>query len=743
MSSLRRLLFPVTLLTLFSASVSAQIAVSLIPNTGMELDADGDDWPDGWPRLKSGTTWESEEGNRFIRLHSVQPGELFMMYSEIGIPEGTTGLEFTWRQRISDLKPGKQPWFDARIMMDFMDANRAALAPSPKPQASRKDTAGWELKTFRFIVPDGARILKFMPALFQVERGTYDLDDIALIPIDGAPIAAAEAEAAAARARKLAETTAALQAKAASTLAATGNLLSNGDMEIDKNTDNWPDDWGKPTPGITSEIEDGKRFLRLKSIEPDKMLMTFRSVVIPADAKALELSVRWRITELKVGPQPWFDARIMMDVKDAEGRKLKPSPPPIVSRGNTKDGAWAQKNVSFLLPEGAVVLDLMPALFNVKHGVIDLDDIVVKPSDPAPLLAQQKVAAAAVAKTQVPVEEPRREKWPVELRVSGNRLVDPSGKEVWLQGVSIPSLDWNVLGEQIQLSTVTAIEHWKSNVIRLPVLDDYWFGLKGQTDGGQAYRDIVDQVIVLAANRGAYVVLDLHRYRAPRPEYLKFWTDAATRYKNHPAVLFDLINEPHGTTWELWRNGGFVEEKKKLGDEDAFLTEEEKKRNKHGFMSPGMQTMIDTVRATGAKNIVVAGGLDYAYDLEGITRGFALEDKTGNGIMYASHVYPWKRAWQRKFLDAAALHPILLAEVGADSRKMDFMPHDIQEDAETWVPEMLGLIQKHRLNWTAWSFHPGASPRMLLDWSYTPTPFWGQQAKDALAGRQFEVKRLR
>jgi hypothetical protein len=32
---------------------------------------------------------------------------------------------------------------------------------------------------------------------------------------------------------------------------------------------------------------------------------------------------------------------------------------------------------------------------------------------------------------------------------------------------------------------------------------------------------------------------------------------------------------------------------------------------------------------------------------------------------------------------------------------------------------------------------------MLLDWNYTPTPFWGQFAKDALNGKPFEMKKMR
>ena len=398
----------------------------------------------------------------------------------------------------------------------------------------------------------------------------------------------------------------------------------------------------------------------------------------------------------------------------------------------------------------ALVFGLLPLAFAALHA-----QNTVAPSPPATALPLSSGFTSKAPRTELPekgpppVETDHKEYWPPALRVQGNRLVSVTdGREVWLQGVNVPSLDWSPRGESIERAIITAIQDWNTNVIRLPVKADLWFG-KGiknykQDDGGAAYKALIDQAIMLAANRGAYLVLDLHQYRAPRPEYLTFWTEAANRYKNHPAVLFDLLNEPHGTTWEVWRDGGFIEEKKKLGDEDTFLTPEEKLNNKHGFQSPGMQKMIDTVRATGAKNIVVVGGLDYAFDLTGINTGFALTDHSGNGIMYASHIYPWKKGWQKKFLDTAAKYPVLLGEVGGDKNKMKFIPAKNQENVETWVPAMLGVIQKYRLNWTGWAFHSKASPRMLADWNYTPTPFWGQPAKDALAGKKFpEPDRLR
>ncbi|HEY9250485.1 MAG TPA: cellulase family glycosylhydrolase [Rariglobus sp.] len=350
-----------------------------------------------------------------------------------------------------------------------------------------------------------------------------------------------------------------------------------------------------------------------------------------------------------------------------------------------------------------------------------------------------------------PAELPNPAKWPKELRVSGNRLVDPSGKEVWLQGVAVPGLEIRPEGHGAVFSTLVAIEDWNANCVRLAVRDDYWRGegkpgkeTAGQSDGGAAYRAVIDNAVNVAANRGAYLVIDLHVYRALRAEHLAFWTDVATKYKNHPAVLFDLINEPHGITWEIWRNGGFVAEKnKKVIDESAFLSEAEKKKNE-GFDTPGMQKAVEHIRALGARNILIAGALDWAYDLSGVVDGYELKDTAdGNGIMYSSHIYPWKSDWAGKVLRAAEKHPIFLGEVGVDVKKMEFLPLDRQEDPSTWAPDILGLIQKYRLNWTGWSFHTWATPVMLADWNYTPTPFWGQPAKDALAGKKFELKKLR
>ena len=242
------------------------------------------------------------------------------------------------------------------------------------------------------------------------------------------------------------------------------------------------------------------------------------------------------------------------------------------------------RSKSFLVPDGALTLVLMATLFQVETGTFDLDNLSLKAVDPKPLIAAAEAKAVEEKAMVVEPESPNKAKWPLPLHVEGTSVLNKDGKEVWLQGVNVDSLQWNVRGEYVMKSVLVALEQWKANVLRLPIQDKFWFGKDAsQKDDGKAYRELVENIVNLAANRGAYVMLDLHRFRAPKREHVDFWKDVATKYKNHPAVVFELFNEPHGTSWEVWRNGGFVEDSKASADEDAFLTPEEKGAEQEGL----------------------------------------------------------------------------------------------------------------------------------------------------------------
>ncbi len=456
-----------------------------------------------------------------------------------------------------------------------------------------------------------------------------------------------------------------------------------------------------------------------------KMSSVYAPVFFPKGTEALVFTCKVKYTDVVQGAKKWFDARIMTDFIDSNCKKAKGGPA-IGGWKGTHD--WMEVRKTFEVPAGVAGIALMPALFNVKSGALEVRNMSLEP-----------ISAIDAALDGVKRSEtlPVKAGWTsAPIRVRGNRLTNAkTGGEIWLQGVAVPSLEWGPGGDHIMESVTNLVERWNVNVVRLAVHSSYWFGRgkwQSKKNGLDRYRGLVDQVADYLQSRGKYLVLDLHEYRAPKARHAAFWLDAATRYKNHPGVIFGLLNEPHDVSWEVWRNGGMT------SDKSTGAAYAENNEKLVGEMTIGMQKLVEYVRSTGAKNLVSVGGLDWAYSLSGVLNGYAIDDFN---LMYESHCYPWKRGWKKAFLDAAEKYPILMGEVGAQDVPMPFEKKEDFVAPEEWVPSMLGTIQRHRLNWTAWSFHPKCSPCMLKNWNYEPTPYWGELARRALNGEKFEVRK--
>lgn len=513
-------------------------------------------------------------------------------------------------------------------------------------------------------------------------------------------------------------------------------LIINGDFEDGEK--------GWPLPeGASIEEEDGNHFLRLPYVKPNTYLGTSQSIRLSPGQEAFRFTVRARYRDIKMGAKQWHDGRIILDFRDADGNRVGGASPPYFKRTSTD---WKEKVVEFIVPEDAVTLEIIPVLFRVKSGVLELDDLTLKSVPAAPIIARKKEAAekrsaetkrrAALVKPQVDL--PSADQMPPALRVVGNQIQTDDGNVIRLQGVNIPSMEWRGDGENILRSVEVALVEWNANCIRLPVNWRFWSG-RGpyQRDGGAGYRQLVEDCANLCAAHQAYLMLDLHHFRAPTQEDVEFWQAASTRLKNHPAVLFDLFNEPHDISWEVWQNGGMTGSGRDKNSEDA------NSETLKDFESVGMQALINAVRGTGARNIVVMGGLDWGYDLSGVLNGYALDDPSGRGILYSSHVYPWKQNWEEAFLQVAQEYPVIIGEAGVDEKPMPFESKD-RELPATWAPDFLGMVQKYQLSWLGWAFHHQASPRLLLELeNYEPTPYWGVPVMKALKGEPFEFGKLR
>jgi hypothetical protein len=332
------------------------------------------------------------------------------------------------------------------------------------------------------------------------------------------------------------------------------------------------------------------------------------------------------------------------------------------------------------------------------------------------------------------------------LHVNGNKIYNERNEEVRLVGVNICSLEWNSQGDNVLASLYEVFANWNCNIVRLPLAQDRWFGKvedwstpKPPDDGAQ-YRKIVDDAVELALNFGKYIEIDLHwsnagewgknvgQHNMPDENSLVFWIDVAKKYANHPAVLFNIYNEPHDISWEIWRNGGTVNEVLNRGKASEL---------RFTYNTPGHQKFVDEIRALGANNIIIVSGLDWGYDLRGIAKdsggnSYALKDTPeGNGIVYDSHIYPWKE-WNganhnAKVLVIAKDYPVIIGEIGID-------PGGEWGAATrpTWLRNMLNWVDNNDLHWTGWCFHTSATPNMISDWQYTPTRHHGAVMKERL-----------
>jgi endoglucanase len=294
--------------------------------------------------------------------------------------------------------------------------------------------------------------------------------------------------------------------------------------------------------------------------------------------------------------------------------------------------------------------------------------------------------------------------------VSGNKILDPNGKAVLLKGMCRPSFEWNPNGEYASLEDYQLMKDWGSNVVRLALNQNFW--LPGAATYNANYQSTIHQQVQWIKSLGMGVILELHwsdqgnlawggsqQCMADRNS-ITFWIQVATKYKNDPWIIFELYNEPHDVSWSTWRNGG----------------------NECGFAVAGMQQLYNAIRATGANNVVVIGGLNWAFDLSGVSS----HGVTGTNIAYATHPYdyPGKQPgdWDAAFGNLAATYPILATEFGQYCNNNNY------------VETLLDYFQRKGIHWTGWAWYVnGCSfPSLIADWSGTPTET-GVLVKAALA----------
>jgi hypothetical protein len=325
---------------------------------------------------------------------------------------------------------------------------------------------------------------------------------------------------------------------------------------------------------------------------------------------------------------------------------------------------------------------------------------------------------------------------PLSIRVVGSQLVNGAGNPVQLRGVNRSGTEyacsqgWGIFDGASDEASVAAMAAWHVNAVRIPMNEDCWLGINGVIPalGGSNYEQAIVNYVTLLNSYGIYAILDLASVapgttlpgqvgsiQEPMPDQdhsVDFWASVAATFKDNPAVLFDLYNEPFpdnnsDTTaaWTCWRDGGTCP----------------------GVSYPavGMQQLVNTVRAAKAHNVITLPGIGFAsvFDQWG-----AYEPTDRYGQLVADfHNYSWdcqdattpSTCWDPipRQINGA---PLLTGEMGFDG----------------YIETYMAWADAHGVGYLAWTWDTwgcGGGQALVSDYSGTPCSPYGSGYQQHLA----------
>jgi hypothetical protein len=268
----------------------------------------------------------------------------------------------------------------------------------------------------------------------------------------------------------------------------------------------------------------------------------------------------------------------------------------------------------------------------------------------------------------------------VAIHVRGNQLVNAAGQQLRLFGVNRSgaeyrcvvegsSADAGIFSGPTDPASIATMASWHINAVRVPLNEHCWLGINGvdPARGGAAYQSAIHAFVEDLNAAGLVAILDLH-WNAPgttlalRQQPMAdldhapaFWTSVAETFKDNPGVIFDLYNEPRDISWSCLRDGC---------------------PTRDGWTTVGMQSLVDAVRRTGAKQPVMIGGLEFANDLSSWL-AYRVHDPLGQVIasvhMYSSNRCRTVSCWNGAIASVARQVPVITGELGEFSGVTNFI----------------------------------------------------------------------
>lgn len=280
-----------------------------------------------------------------------------------------------------------------------------------------------------------------------------------------------------------------------------------------------------------------------------------------------------------------------------------------------------------------------------------------------------------------------------KLSVKNGRIVDSKGKDFQLKGVSTHGLSW--FPEYVSKEAFQSLrDQWGANTVRLAM---YTAEYNGYCTGSSANRTklkkLVDTGVQAATDLGMYVIIDWHILSDNNPgtyqkESLAFFQEMAKKYKDYDNVIYEICNEPNGsTTWKQIKSYA--------------------------------QSVIAQIRKYDADGLIVVGTPTWSQDVDVAAKS----PISGYGnIAYSFHFYAatHKSSYRNKLETAVkAGLPVLVTEFGISDASGNGSVSETEGDK--WIK----LLNQYQIGYVCWNLSNKNESSALLKSSTKKTSGWG------------------
>jgi hypothetical protein len=196
-----------------------------------------------------------------------------------------------------------------------------------------------------------------------------------------------------------------------------------------------------------------------------------------------------------------------------------------------------------------------------------------------------------------------------------------------------------------------------------------------------------------------------------------FWRSVSAAFAGDRAAIFDLFNEPFITSWSCWLHGCARTFTDSAGRQVTYRT-------------AGMAQLVDAVRASGARNPIMLGGLSYASDESGWAAHEPVDPD--HQLIVSFHTYSFSACntaacWDATIAPLAAATPVVTGEFGESGC------------TDGYALRYMRWADAHGVSYLGWAWDAtdsgwtcGGGPSLIVNYAGTPTAY-GVGLRDHLA----------